>query len=79
MNKDKVIKDLKERNDSLKNQLMLLQAREFNLNYENKQLKENIDKAIEYIKPKFVEQGGFTSYEWNDLINDLLEILGDSE
>ena len=56
---------------------------------ENKQLKEKcefeikcniefadrIDKAIEYIKQQFVEQGGFTSYEWNDLLNDLLEIL----
>lgn len=45
----------------------------------NGELRTTINKAIEYIKPKFVEQGGFTSYEWNDLLNDLLEILkGDS-
>lgn len=40
-------------------------------------LRNRIDKAIEYIKPNFIEQGGLTSYEVNDLLNDLLEILGD--
>lgn len=33
------------------------------------------EKAIEYIKPKFIEQGGLTSYEVNDLLNDLLNKL----
>lgn len=35
-----------------------------------------IDKTTEYINNKFVAQGGFTSYEWNDLLAELLEILG---
>ena len=33
MNKDKVIKDLKERNDILSNQYMQEQARNYHLNY----------------------------------------------
>lgn len=41
----------------------------------NIELLTKIDKATEYIKKKFVSQGGFTSYEWNDLLNELLLIL----
>lgn len=43
MNKDKVIKDLKERNDKLQSQYMQEQARNYHLNYV-------IDKAIGLIK-----------------------------
>lgn len=39
---------------------------------ENKQLKDNWIKLKEIIKEKFVFQGAFTSYEWNDLLNELL-------
>ncbi len=42
-------------------------------------LQDRIDKAIEYMKPKFIEQGGLTSYEVNDLLNDLLSILQGSD
>lgn len=41
----------------------------------NIELLTKIDKAAEYINKKFVSQGGFTSYEWNDLLNELLLIL----
>lgn len=30
---------------------------------------DNWNKLKEIIKKKFVAQGGFTSYEWNDLLN----------
>lgn len=43
------------------------------LQQENKQLKDNWNKLKEIIKKKFVAQGGFTSYEWNDLLNELLD------
>ena len=39
------------------------------------ELLTKIDKSIEYINKKFVSQGGFTSYEWNDLLSELLLIL----
>ena len=39
---------------------------------ENKKLKDNWKNLKQIIKKKFVAQGGFTSYEWNDLLNDLL-------
>lgn len=41
----------------------------------NIELLTKIDKAAEYINKKFVSQGGFTSCEWNDLLNELLLIL----
>lgn len=44
-----------------------------------KDYKTKFDKAIKCIKSKFVEQGGFTSYEWNDLLRDLLNILQGSD
>lgn len=34
---------------------------------------DNWNKLKEIIKKKFVAQGGFTSYEWNDLLNELLD------
>lgn len=42
------------------------------LQQENRQLKDNWIKLKEIIKEKFVFQGAFTSYEWNDLLNELL-------
>lgn len=44
-----------------------------------KDYKTKFDKAIKCIKSKFVEQGGFTSYEWNDLLRELLNILQGSD
>ena len=41
----------------------------------NIELLTKIDKSIEYISKKFVSLGGFTSYEWNDLLSELLLIL----
>lgn len=41
-------------------------------NKEIHQLKDNWIKLKEIIKEKFVFQGAFTSYEWNDLLNELL-------
>lgn len=41
-------------------------------NKEIHQLKDNWNKLKEIIKEKFVFQGAFTSYEWNDLLNELL-------
>lgn len=46
---------------------------------ENKQLKDNWNKLKEIIKKKFVAQGGFTSYEWNDLLNELLDKMQELE
>ena len=37
--------------------------------------KSRIDKAIEKIKSKYIAQGGLTSYEVNDLLNELENIL----
>lgn len=49
------------------------------LQQENKQLKDNWNKLKEIIKKKFVAQGGFTSYEWNDLLNELLDKMQELE
>lgn len=43
------------------------------------QLKDNWNKLKEIIKRKFVAQGGFTSYEWNDLLNELLDKMQELE
>ena len=50
-----------------------------NLQQENKQLKDNWNKLKEIIKKKFVAQGGFISYEWNDLLNELLDKMQELE
>ena len=49
------------------------------LKKENKQLKDNWNELKEIIKKKFVAQGGFTSYEWNDLLNELLDKMQEME
>lgn len=43
------------------------------------QLKDNWNKLKEIIKKKFVAQGGFTSYEWNVLLNELLNKMQELE
>ena len=42
-------------------------------------LKDNWKNLKQIIKKKFVAQGGFTSYEWNDLLNDLLNKMKELE
>ena len=40
---------------------------------------DNWNKLKEIIKKNFVAQGGFTSYEWNDLLNELLNKMSELE
>ena len=47
--------------------------------YELLKYKDNWNKLKEIIKRKFVAQGGFTSYEWNDLLNELLDKIVELE
>lgn len=42
-------------------------------------LKDNWNKLKEIIKKRFIAQGGFTCYEWNDLLNELLDIMQEIE
>lgn len=39
----------------------------------------NWNKLKEIIKKKFFAQGGFTCYEWNDLLNELLDKMQEME
>ena len=48
MNKDKIIKDLKERNDKLSNQYRLRDIRCVHLEMENADLQQRIDNAKRY-------------------------------
>ena len=48
MNKDKIIKDLKERNDKLKNQYQLQEIRLHSLEYEKEKLHKELDYADNY-------------------------------
>lgn len=43
------------------------------------QLKDNWNKLKGIIKKKFIAQGGFTSYEWNDLLCELLNKMQEVE
>lgn len=77
MNKDKVIKDLKERNNKLKHQYELLEIREIHYENENKQLKERINNADEFCDRYMgCDLELFDMYE---LLNKIREILGDKE
>ena len=73
---NKILKENAENNDKVvdkvnwENQL---------LKKENQQIKDNWNKLKEIIKKKFVAQGGFTSYEWNDLLNELLDKMQELE
>lgn len=55
MNKDKTIKDLRERNDKLANQYRLRDIRCVHLEQVNQQLKDKISKAIKYIEEHSTE------------------------
>ena len=73
---NKILKENAENNDKVVDKVnwenMLLKK-------ENKQLKDNWNELKEIIKKKFVAQGGFTSYEWNDLLNELLDKMQEIE
>lgn len=90
MNKDKIIKDLKERNEKLSNQYRLRDIRCVHLEMENTDLQQRIDKAIEYIKynddtlftyePDYdYEENLVDNYDVSSYREDLLEILGGKE
>lgn len=49
------------------------------LEKKNKQLTNNWNKLKEIIKKRFIAQGGFTCYEWNDLLNELLDKMQELE
>lgn len=54
MNKDKTIKDLKERNYKLANQSRQHEIREYHYLHKCEQLETRINKAIEYIEKLFI-------------------------
>lgn len=39
------------------------------------ELNNRIIRAIKYIQPRFIVQGAYTSYEINDLLNEVVNIL----
>ena len=39
------------------------------------ELNDRIMRAINYIQPRFIAQGAYTSYEINDLLNEVVNIL----
>lgn len=45
------------------------------LRKENSELQQRIDKTFNLINSKFIFQGALTSYEVNDLLNEILECL----
>ena len=49
------------------------------LEKEKQELKDSWNKLKEIIKKKFVAQCGFTSCEWNDLLNELLDKMQELE
>lgn len=70
-----LLKENNKLNDAIQTYDILLKA---NIE-ENKQLKDTWKNLKQIIKKKFVGQGGFTSYEWNDLLNDLLNKMQELE
>ena len=66
MNKDKSIKDLKERNDKLANQYRLRDIRCVHLEHENNKLKELCDK--------YEEEHNTTFIKWQNTIKVLDEL-----
>ena len=73
------IRKLRKENYELKNELSIQKV----LGIEKEKTIENrtnrIVKAQKYIKTKYIAQGGLTSYEVNDLLNEFLEILDKGE
>lgn len=78
-NLEKENKQLKEELEEYKNPNKYFKYANKNVTDENKQLKDNWNKLKQIIKKKFVAQGGFTSYEWNDLLNKLLDKMQEIE
>lgn len=72
---DEYIKQLEQENKQLKEKL------DCDLQWAFKYEKQvnNWNKLKEIIKKNFVAQGGFTSYEWNDLLNELLDKMQELE
>ena len=82
MNKDKIIKDLKKRNDSLKMQYeyrnircIHLEKENERLQQENQQLKKQKDDVVEYIK----KLKTFDYFRDNKNLVELLRMLGEIE
>lgn len=73
------IRKLRKENYELKNELSIQKV----LGIEKEKTIENrtnrIVKAQKYIKTKYIAQGGLTSYEVNDLLNEFLKILDKGE
>lgn len=70
-----LLKENNKLNDAIQTYDILLKAN----TKENKQLKDTWKNLKQIIKKKFVAQGGFTCYEWNDLLNDLLNKMQEIE
>lgn len=82
MNKDKIIKDLKERNDKLANQYRLRDIRCIHLEYENGILKDKIEKALKLIYEELFDKDEKYHYRIDELgicqvTDKLLKILGE--
>lgn len=83
MNKDKVIKDLRERNDKLKNQYDLLQFRNWQLEHKQEKLK-TIIKDIKDLTKRYMTSGYIYEYNGNEnyyvdgeYLKGIVKILGD--
>lgn len=70
MNKDKIIKDLKERNDKLKHQYELQEIRLHSLEYKNNKQKELLDKIKEILKDP--DRDGFDEDGYDDSYYDMI-------
>ena len=81
MNKDKIIKDLKEQNRKLKNQYELQEARLHNLQYKADKLKEVLEITQEkWQKDKQFYKHRFEDYiEYKNRIDKALEYIGLNE
>ena len=72
-NKNVSIVKLQQENKQLKDNIRQIDNSVDKLQKQLIKEKDNWNKLKEIIKKKFVAQGGFTSYEWNDLLNELLD------
>lgn len=82
MNKDKIIKDLKERNDKLKRQYEYERIRVCHLEYENERLKIKLnshkrikDKIKEWILNEQLNGKNLEPYISTDELDYILELL----
>lgn len=79
IHKDEIIIDLQQEKKQLQERIEYLERsnnRREDTILEQRQeisdLEDNWNKLKEIIKKRFIAQGGFTCYEWNDLLNELL-------